>query len=69
MNGFVFVGEIEEGNVQAHIYFNGNLLTMTGRVWFTLDEWLEARCLSANFDDVWVATKAEYDEVLREVKA
>ena len=62
IEGFVFVGEIVEGKVEASVFFNDNYLSMSGRVWFTLDEWLEARRLTDNDDNVWCATEAEYAE-------
>ncbi len=61
-----FIGQISDGSVKAALYWKGDLVTLDGPLSFSLDEWLELRDASADEDNVWVTTPAEYEDLTGE---
>lgn len=64
-NGFVFVGSIEgDGpSIMADVWFNGDLVSLGGPLYFTLDQWQKLRNLSTENDGenpLWATTEVEY---------
>lgn len=67
MSGLIFVGELRDSNVVADVYFNDSRVSLSGPVYFDLDQWLELRRTTSDLDDVWAATKTEYEDATESV--
>ena len=67
--GLVFVGSLEDGHIEAHVYLNGKSISFVGPLWLSLDEWMELRRRTDDDDFLWVATKAEYEEATQVTNA
>lgn len=67
--GLRFVGQIDTRHVKAAVYFNGDIVSIDGPLWFTLDQWTALRELGEenNGDNpIWATTPAEYEETTGE---